>query len=146
MKLFLDANVLFTAIYSAAGISRALFDLAEAGFCTLCTSAFALEEARRNLKLKAPDKAPDIELLGNQIAIVPEPAPDKVKWAQNLPLPLKDAPVMAAALTCGADILVTGDRLHFGHLFGKEVKGMQVLSPRETLRKVLIQTNNTLQP
>jgi predicted nucleic acid-binding protein len=146
MNLFLDANVLFTAVYSSAGISRALFDLAEAGCCSLCTSAFALEEARRNLSLKAPDRLPDIERLSGRITVVPEPAPDKVAWAQTLPLPSKDAPVMAAAAACGANVLVTGDRLHFGHLLGREVEEILVLSPREALEKVLEQTTNNLRP
>ena len=34
MKIFLDANVLFTAAYSPAGVARALFDLADAGHCS----------------------------------------------------------------------------------------------------------------
>ena len=42
MKLFFDANVLFTAAYSATGIARAFFDLEETGllhplYLELCT-------------------------------------------------------------------------------------------------------------
>jgi predicted nucleic acid-binding protein len=141
MRLFLDANVLFTAAYSPEGVSRALFDLAEAGCCTLCTSAFALEEARRNLALKASDKLPDLERLAHRVAIVPEAGPDTVARAQTLPLPLKDAPIMAAAVACGATLLVTGDRLHFGRLFGKTPEGVLELSPREALDLLLNDRN-----
>jgi hypothetical protein len=56
---------------------------------------------------------------------------------QSLPLALKDAPIMAAAVACAADILVTGDRRDFGHLFGKNVEGVHVLSPRETMAEIL---------
>lgn len=137
MKLFLDANVLFTAAYSHEGRARALFDLADTGFCSLCTSAFALEEARRNLTLKAPAKLTGLERIIPSLTIVPEPSPDKVTWAQSLPLPMKDAPIMAAAVAYAADILVTGDRRDFGHLYGKSVGKVRVLSPREALEKVL---------
>jgi predicted nucleic acid-binding protein len=140
--LFLDANVLFTAAYSPTGISRALIDLADAGICALSISAYALEEARRNLELKKPEKIPDLERLLRVLIIVPEPSPDKVQWAQGLPLPPKDAPVMAAAIACGADILVTGDHRDFGHLLGTEVRGVKVLAPREALKAVLDEQNS----
>ena len=63
MKMFLDANVIFTAAYSAQGLSRGLFRLAGAGKCTLCTSAFAHEEAVKNIRKKAPDKLADLTTL-----------------------------------------------------------------------------------
>ena len=50
---------------------------------------------------------------------------------------MKDAPIMAAAVSGCVDILVTGDRRDFGHLFGKKVEGVVVLSPREALEEVL---------
>ena len=137
MKLFLDANVLFTAAYSPEGRARALFDLAAAGHCSLCTSAFALEEARRNLALKAPAKLSGLERILLSLTIVPEPSPKNVTWAQGLPLPIKEAPIMAAAAVCAADILVTGDRHDFGHLFGQIIEGVRVMSPQEALGKVL---------
>lgn len=141
MKLFLDANILFTAAYSPEGAARALFDLAEAGCCTLCTSVFALEEARRNIALKASEKMPAAEQLSGRVTLVPEAAPDMVAWAQTLALPGKDAPIMAAAVACGAVLLVTGDRIHFGHLFGKPVNGLQVTSPRDALNMVITHCN-----
>ena len=137
MKLFLDANILFTAAYSPEGRARALFDLADAGHCSLCTSAFAVEEARRNLALKAPAKLSSLERILPLLTIVPEPSPEKTTWAQGLPLPMKDAPVLAAAVVCAADILVTGDRRDFGHLYGKNSGGLRVLTPREALGEVL---------
>ena len=135
MKLFLDANIIFTATYSSEGISQTFFDLADAGYCSLCTSAFAVEEARRNLALKGPAKLPGLEHLLTRLTIVPEPSPDKLQRALSLPLALKDAPIMAAALACAADILITGDRRDFGHLFGKNVEGVLVLTPREVLKR-----------
>jgi predicted nucleic acid-binding protein len=137
MKLFLDANVLFTAAYSEQGISRALFHLAAARKCALITSPFSFEEAKKNLELKAPDKGGALVSLKRYLSIVPEAAPDKIAWAVLLPLSLKDAPIMAVAVQCGADVLVTGDRRDFGHLFGMTLKGVQVLAPVEALKLVV---------
>jgi len=137
MKLFLDANILFTAAYSPRGLSRAILDSAEALSCPLFTSGYALEEARRNLALKAPAKVPELDIIIPRLVIIPEPSPEQVRRAIKLPLALKDAPVMAAAAACGADILITGDRRDFGHLFGEIVEGVRVLPPREALDMIL---------
>lgn len=137
MKLFLDANVLFTAAYSPTGLSRGIIALAEGEWCQTVTSAFALEEARRNLALKAPDKAAFLEKLAPHIAVVPELPPAKIAWAAGLPIPAKDAPIMAAASACGADILATGDRRDFSNLLGKTVEGTAVMTPRDTVRLLL---------
>jgi len=137
MKLFLDANILFTAAYSAKGVSRALFGLAENSRCSLLTSAYAAEEARRNLALKAPNVSAEYEKLLGQITVAREPSATTIARMAALPLVEKDAPVMAAAVECRADVLVTGDRRDFGHLYGRVVEGVLVLNPVETLDKVL---------
>jgi predicted nucleic acid-binding protein len=136
MKLFLDANIIFTAAYSPDGSSRFLFSIAETGAVTLCTSPYALDEAKRNLTLKAADRLPTLEKLLPNLTIVPEPQPDRVALAALLPLPPKDAPIMAAAVSCKADLLVTGDRRDFGHLLGTTCVGVLVLEPSETLRRL----------
>lgn len=50
----------------------------------------------------------------------------------------KDAPVLAAAIMCAADVLVTGDRRHFKPLWGRIVEGVIVLTPRQALERVLV--------
>ena len=137
MKLFLAANILFTAAYSERGISRTLFRLAGAGRCSLITSAYAADEARRNLAVKAPTVLPEFGKLIETANLVREPAPAVIVRMNHLPLAEKDAPIMAAAVECGADILVTGDRRDFGHLFGLEVEGVLVLNPADTLDRVM---------
>ncbi|MBU1184366.1 MAG: PIN domain-containing protein [Proteobacteria bacterium] len=138
MKLFLDANVIFTAAYSAHGLSRGLFRLAAAGKCALCTSAFAHEEAVRNIHNKAPEKLADLTVLMKQVDILPEPHPRWVIRAEQLPLAGKDAPVLAAALQGKVDIFVTGDRRDFGHLFGQVLKGVKILTPADALEAVTL--------
>ena len=138
MKLFLDANVIFTAAYSPQGLSRGLFLLAEAGKCDICTSAFAHEEALRNIQKKAPDKIPYLTALMQQVEILPEPHPKVITWTEKLPLTQKDAPVLAAAIQGRVDIFVTGDRRDFGHLFGQVLKGVKILTPAETFAVVCV--------
>jgi predicted nucleic acid-binding protein len=138
MKLFLDANVIFTAAYSAQGLSRGLFRLAAAGKCSLCTSAFTHEEAVRNIHNKAPEKLADLTVLMKQVDILPEPHPKWVAWAAGLPLARKDAPVLAAAFQGKVDIFVTGDRRDFGHLFGQVLEGVKILTPADALEAVTL--------
>lgn len=137
MKLFLDANIVFTAAYSGQGVSGSLFRLAESGLCTLMTSAYAVDEAGRNLKVKAPATIPEFELLCRLVVLVKEPVHITVLRMMQLPLVAKDAPILAAAAEAVADILVTGDRRDFGHLYGKVIEGVVVLTPVEALTMVL---------
>ncbi len=138
MKLFLDANVIFTAAYSAHGLSRGLFRLAAVGKCALCTSAFAHEEAVRNIRKKAPNKLADLTILMQQVDIFPEPHHQWIIRAERLPLAGKDAPVLAAALQGKVDIFVTGDRSDFGHLFGRILEGVKILTPADALDTVIL--------
>jgi hypothetical protein len=45
-------------------------------------------------------------------------------------LPEKDRPVLAAAIRQRCDVLVTGDRTHFGAGYGKAFGGVVIHSPR----------------
>jgi len=137
VRAFLDANVLFSAAYMDAGTPRALFLLAEAGACDLVTSAYAIEEARRNLLAKRGERAGDPALLIKHLAVQPEPSPATIAWAASIGLPAKDAPILAAALESRANLLVTGDVAHFGGLFGKRHRGVVVLRPAEAIEIVM---------
>jgi len=122
MRLFLDANVLFSAALSPEGVASSLFAFADAGACELVTSAFVVAEVTRNLRVKAPAG----------VGIVVE-ADARLVERIDVPLPAKDRPILAAAVGCRANVLVTGDRRHFGPLFGRRFGGTVVLSPREAL-------------
>jgi predicted nucleic acid-binding protein len=135
--LFLDANVLFTAAYSPEGRSAALFALAGSGVCSLVSSRHAIDEACRNLALKAPSAIPAIERLVALLEVAPEAGPGIVAWAARQGLPPNDAPILAAAVAARVDLLVTGDRSHFGHLFGTTIGGVTVVPPGDALARVL---------
>ncbi|MEO5691931.1 MAG: PIN domain-containing protein [Usitatibacter sp.] len=137
MRVFLDANVLFSAAYMDAGSPRALFLLAAAGACELVTSPYAIEEARRNMLVKRAERAGELAVLARQIAVQPEPSLASIQWATSLGLPAKDAPILAAALESRAHMLVTGDVMHFGGLHGKRHRGIAVLRPAEAVDIVM---------
>lgn len=138
MRFFLDANVLFSACISPEGRSAALVALAHRGLCELVTSAHAMEEAQRNLHARYPEVAPRLQAILRSVEIVPEAQPDRVDQVRRAyRLPLEDAPILAAAIACNADALLTGDRTHFGPLYGTSVEGVRILSLREALKVVL---------
>jgi len=137
MRLFLDANVIFTAAHNPDGRSAALFKLAGAKRCCLYTSLHALEEARRNLRLKYPDAVAALDDLLESVSVTPEAPVALVNWALEQGLPPKDAPVLAAAAGARTTILVTGDRTHFGPLYGRSLRGVEVLAPSDALARLL---------
>jgi uncharacterized protein len=137
LKLFLDANVVFSAAHRESGNAQALVALARAGRCTLQTSPHALEEARRNLALKSQGFEKRLADALAVIDLVAEAPPQLVDWARAEGLGAKDAPILAAAALAGAGVLVTGDARDFGALYGRTLRGVQVLAPARALRRVL---------
>lgn len=137
MRVFLDANILFSAAHRTENSVRVLFRLAEAGACELIASAFAVDEARRNVARKYPANAADLEQLIARLAICQEPAAEDLRWARSTGLPDKDAPILAAAALARADLLVTGDRADFGALYEKKFRGVEVLPPRTAIERLL---------
>ena len=105
MRLFLDANVLFTAAHNPNGKAALTIELGKRGHWALATSLYASEEARRNLVRKFPRSLDGLNTLLRDIPLV-EPRP-------GLPFPAtlteKDRPIFQAAITCQATHLLTGD-------------------------------------
>jgi hypothetical protein len=64
-------------------------------------------------------------------------AADTLAWAAAQGLPPKDAPILAAAIDARCHLLVTGDRAHFGRLFGRQLRGTVVALPVDALRIVI---------
>jgi len=118
MRLFLDANVLFTAAHNPNGKAALVIELGQAGLWQLASSAYALEEARRNLALKFPEGLERLDALAQGLRLSPEA--DNVACPEGLPA--KDCPIYRAAYACRADILLTGDLRDFGFLMNDRNK------------------------
>jgi predicted nucleic acid-binding protein len=118
MRLFLDANVLFTAAHNPRGKAALVVELGRAGLWQLLSSAYAVEEARRNIARKYPDRLPALEALATHLRLSPETrTPDCPEG-----LPDKDYPIYRAAHAGKADVLLTGDRRDFGFLMNRPDK------------------------
>ena len=121
MRVFLDANVLFSASNASSNIIRliALLTQRETGV----TTDVAVEEARRNLALKRPAWRPALEILLEDLEIVPSALFD-------LPVSLDtaDASLLCAAIRSRCAYFVTGDKRDSGHLYGQTVQGVEVIS------------------
>ncbi len=135
MRIFLDANILFSAA-RADGAVRQLLALSEAAGHELWADAYVFEEARRNLAAKAPDALPVLHAMTTRIKLGGLLAHTSL-LPETTTLPEKDRPVLAAAIHHRCDILVTGDRTHFGPLYGKTIRGVTVLSPTMLAETVL---------
>jgi predicted nucleic acid-binding protein len=140
LRVFLDANVLFSACYRPDGRLRLFFDLAAAGQVALVSSRFALEEARRNLAAKNPLAVPLLEEMLTQLELSREGGPAELAAASMLPA--KDAPILAAALAARCALLVTGDVRHFGELFGRRIDDLRIMRPADALRAILAAENS----
>lgn len=127
MRIFLDANILFSAA-RADGAVRRLLALVEAAGHVLCADVYVLEEARRNLAAKTPGALPVLEAISARIKICSLFTSGSL-LSELMVLPEKDRPVLAAAIHYHCDLLVTGDRTHFGSLYGKTIRGVTILSP-----------------
>lgn len=136
MRIFLDANVLFSAAKSAGAIRQLLHELHAANH-RLVADEYVATEARRNVIAKASSDALDyLEALLTQIEVsavqYPATAQTTLLW-----LPEKDRPVLAAAMALKCAALVTGDRTHFGPGYGKTFDGVTVFSPAQLAQAIL---------
>lgn len=123
MRVFLDANILFSGAQPKSRMRAFLQLLFKRADCL--TNGYALEEVRRNLELKYPAVLQDFEVLAGKCEMVSSPLAE-------VPVPLKekDRPILAGAIAGKATHLMTGDQTDFGHLFGKTVEGVKVVSPK----------------
>jgi predicted nucleic acid-binding protein len=122
-RVFLDANVLFSAAYRPdSGLAR-LWGLRHV---TLVTSDYAIEEARRSLLQPAQRAA--LEHLGNRIEVVCGTF-DRVPLPRNVSLPADDEPILRAAIAARCTCLLTGNLRDFGPYLDTRVGGVLIERP-----------------
>lgn len=123
MRIFLDANILFSAAQAHSRMKALVDILIEQADCL--TNEYAAEEARRNLAAKFPDGVKALERLLDKCEMISQLAPD-----EEAGLPSKDVPILGGAIAGHATHLLTGDERDFGKLWGKTIQGVKILSPR----------------
>jgi uncharacterized protein len=110
IRLFLDANVVFTAAHNPSGKAALVIDLGSQKYWEVVSCSFAIDEARRNIIIKFPDCLERLDSLLTKIRKVPSGS------GRICPIPLrqKDRPILEAAIRCKATHLLTGDIKDFG--------------------------------
>jgi len=134
MRLFLDANILFTAAHNSNGKAALVMELGQAGLWQVVSSAYAVEEARRNIARKYPDCLNRLEALVRDLRLA-----SATREGECPPgLPAKDCPIYQAAIACKADVLLTGDIRDFGFLMNDRDKadGMLIQTVAEFLSAI----------
>jgi predicted nucleic acid-binding protein len=126
-RIFLDANVLFSAAYREdAGLLK-LWALPDT---QVLASGYGVEEARRNLD--SDHARARLEAHLRMVEVVAE-APNEA-LPGSVELPEKDQPILRAAIASGATHLITGDLRDFGDVLGKRVRGVLIQTPAQFLR------------
>ncbi|MHB8236211.1 MAG: PIN domain-containing protein [Acidithiobacillus ferrivorans] len=128
VTVFLDANILFSAALGGEAFAL-LWELAQQRKVVLCSSAYCLAEARRNIENKRPSAQTNLEARLADVKVVPH--------AKNVDFPVdlnaKDLPVLAAAVAAGVDALLTGDVRHFGPLMDLPGRPLRIMTLRAFL-------------
>lgn len=128
-RLFLDANVLFSAAYRPDAGLRRLWELTG---IQLITSTYAEEEARRNLETSV-QRVTLSELLRHVKVLIFQPGSSLLP--SGLELPDNDRPILEAAIFSQATHLLTGDLKAFGAYYGHTLVGVLILPPAAYLRE-----------
>ena len=125
-RVFLDANILFSAAYQlGAGLLR----LWKLRHVTLCSSRYALEEARVNLS--SEDQRMRLDKLSGSLRLFEA---GQRGLLSGISLPEKDVPILLAAIEARATHLLTGDVRHFGPYLRKRFAGVAIMLPGDYIR------------
>ena len=119
--MFIDANVLFSAATPDSPTRRVLDVILEKAEGV--TNEHAWQEAERNLRLKRPHQVGELDRLRPRLEFSARLAP----VAESV-LPRKDQPVLGGAIGACCTHLWTGDKRHFGPLYGRVISGTRVVS------------------
>jgi predicted nucleic acid-binding protein len=125
-RLFLDANVLFSAAYRH---DAGLLQLWRLENVALCSSRYALQEARINLADE--DQRARLVKLSESLDLFEA---GQGLFPRGISLPEKDVPILRAAVEARATHLLTGDLRHFGRYLGKKIERIAMVLPGAYLR------------
>jgi uncharacterized protein len=126
-RLFLDANVLFSAAYKPGARLLHLWKLKDV---VLCSSRYAVEEAGLNLADETQQRR--MVRLAGALRLFEASARE---LPRGISLPEKDIPILLAAIEARADYLLAGDIR--GSYLGKKIEGVAIVLPAQYLERCL---------
>lgn len=112
MRIFIDTNILISALLNSRGTVFSAFCRAVAKPNTGVVCTQNIEELRRIFNRKFPDKVPLMESFLNQAALSLEiiDIPDSPSSEEAKIRDSNDQLIMRAAIAAGVDVLLTGDK------------------------------------
>lgn len=124
--LFLDANVLISAAWKDGSEIALLWQMVGVH---LITSDYVMGEVQRNLhQISQVDRLRGLMRSVRLVSFKRLP-----ELPEDVMLPEKDRPVLAGAIEAKANHLVSGDKKHFGPLYGQKICGVRITAPSELL-------------
>jgi predicted nucleic acid-binding protein len=134
-KVFLDTSALIAGVASSRGAARAVLQLAEIGLIEVVVSRQVIVEADRNIEEKLPEMLNEYREFIKLLApvLIDDPRQKDVERFLKV-INYDDAPILASAVSSGADFLITWDRKHF---IGKDIhthSNLKIVTPGEFLR------------
>ncbi len=138
-KVFLDSNVLLSGLFSDKGAPRIILDLLTLNLPILAgaTGRYNLMEVERNLKKRMPSAMPlyheYLPKLG--LEVVALPSQETIRSMAGI-IAEKDIPVLASAIACRAEYLITGDKKDFDRLKKDKRYDLRIVSPSEFIETV----------
>ncbi len=132
MKVFLDANILFSGSVSGSRIAKLIRIIHKHGECV--TNSYAVKEARKNIELKKFGSIEGLESLLKSITV-------SNKLLLNVPVELKskDVPILGGAIALKCSHLLTGDQKDFGFLYGRQIENVLIVSPKLLAEEMMAQ-------
>ncbi len=114
LRVFLDANIVFSASYTAG---HDFLQFWREPNIVCLTSFYVIDEVRRNCidashRRRCESLLEQTHLVSDATGFQPPP---------RFTLPVKDQPILAAAMQAGADYLITGDKAHFGRWMNEPI-------------------------
>lgn len=132
MKIFIDACCFFAGFASPNGGSALILQFAQAGKLRAVTNETTVEEAFRNLQKKKGDEIAAFFLAflrKKHIEIMPAPSPgEENQWQKDTHM--KDAHVLASALSASVDCVVSLDKKHLLTPHLKKVFPIPIKNPQ----------------
>lgn len=123
MKVFLDANILFSSSAEQSLIRELVLIIQKHGICV--TNSYAINEVKRNIIAKKYGNLQILELLLQNTEIN-----NSLMLDFNFNIREKDIPILAGAIAGRCTHLLTGDKKDFGFLFGQSISGVKIVSPQ----------------
>jgi len=130
MRVFLDANILFSAAFPRSRLAEFLGELQR--HAVLLTNAYANTEAARNIAAKQPKRLAAHEKFAASLELV-----SLQLFDPGVRLAEKDQPILCGAIAEDADFLLAGDKKDFGHLFGKTIRGVKIVNVQMLLAELV---------